>query len=101
MAKRILLLIATNLAVVFGLTIVLNVLGLGNYVGPGGLNIGALAAFCLVWGMVGSFISLAISRWVAKTTMGVRLVDGRTGSEDLDWLYRTVERLTQQAQLPM
>jgi heat shock protein HtpX len=101
MAKRILLLIATNLAVVLVLSVVLSVLGIGNYVGPAGLNVGALAVFCLVWGMVGSFISLAISRWVAKTTMGVRLVNGRTGSEEFDWLYRTVERLTQQAQLPM
>jgi heat shock protein HtpX len=51
--------------------------------------------------MVGSFISLQMSRWMAKHAMGVRLVDGRSGSDDLDWLYRTVQRLTQQAQLPM
>jgi heat shock protein HtpX len=73
----------------------------GRYVGPAGLNVTALAVFCLVWGMVGSFISLLISRWMAKMAMGVRLVDGQTGSEEFDWLYRTVARLTQQAQLPM
>ena len=101
MAKRILLFVITNLAVVLVISIVLSLLGIGNYVGPRGLNVGALAAFCLVWGMVGAFISLAISRWMAKHAMGVRLVDGRTGREELDWLYRTVERLTQQAQLPM
>jgi heat shock protein HtpX len=101
MAKRLFLFILTNLAVVAVITIVLSLLGIGRYVGPGGLNLGALAMFCLVWGMVGSFISLALSRFLAKTAMGVRLVDGRSGQEELDWLYRTVQRLTQQAQLPM
>ena len=38
---------------------------------------------------------------IAKMTMGVQLVDGRTGNADLDWLHRTVARLAQQAQLPM
>ena len=90
MAKRLFLLIVTNLAVVVVLTIILSVLGIGRYTGPYGLNVGALAVFCLVWGMVGSFISLLLSRWMAKTAMGVRLVDGRTGSEEFDWLYRTV-----------
>jgi len=52
-------------------------------------------------GMGGAFISLLISRWMAKRAMGVQLVDGRTGQGELDWLYRTVQKLTQQAQLPM
>jgi heat shock protein HtpX len=51
--------------------------------------------------MAGAFISLLISRFMAKQAMGVKLVDGRTGQEELDWLYRTVEKLTQQANLPM
>ena len=101
MAKRIALLIVTNLAVVFVLSIVLGLLGIGRYTGPNGLNIGALATFCFIWGMAGSFISLQMSRWMAKRAMGVRLVNGQTGSEEFDWLYRTVERQTQQAQLPM
>ena len=57
--------------------------------------------FCLVWGMVGSFISLQLSRFMAKRMTGMQLVDGRTGHEEADWVYRTVERLTRQAQLPM
>jgi len=101
MAKRIFLLIVTNLAVVLVLSIVLGVLGIGRYTGPNGLDIGALATFCFIWGMAGSFISLQMSRWMAKRAMGVRLVDGSSGSEELDWLYRTVQRQTQQAQLPM
>jgi heat shock protein HtpX len=80
---------------------VLGILGIGRYTGPNGLDVGALATFCFIWGMAGSFISLQLSRWMAKRAMGVRLVDGASGSEELDWLYRTVERQTRQAQLPM
>ncbi|HEX4913098.1 MAG TPA: protease HtpX, partial [Vicinamibacterales bacterium] len=46
-------------------------------------------------------ISLQMSRFIAKQATGVKLVDGRTGREELDWLYATVGRLTQQANLPM
>jgi heat shock protein HtpX len=101
MGKRIFLFIVTNLAIVFTLTVVLSVLGVSSGVTPGGLDIRALAVFCLIWGMAGSFISLQMSRWIAKRATGVRLVDGRSGSQDADWVYRTVERLTRQANLPM
>jgi heat shock protein HtpX len=99
--KRILLFVLTNLAIMVTVSIVLSVLGVGGYRTAAGLDYGALAVFCLVWGMVGSFISLLLSRWMAKRAMGVELVDGRTGQEEADWLYRTVERLARQAQLPM
>ena len=101
MAKRILLLFITNIAVVVVLSVVLWILGIDRYTRAGGLDIGGLATFCFIWGMAGAFISLQMSRWMAKHAMGVRLVDGATGREDVDWLYRTVQRLTQQAQLPM
>jgi heat shock protein HtpX len=100
--KRIFLFLATNLAIVVTLSIVLGILGIGGYRLPGGgLDFGALMVFCLVWGMGGAFISLAISRFVAKRAMGVQLVDGRTGHADLDWLYATVRQLTDRAGLPM
>jgi heat shock protein HtpX len=101
MGKRIFLFILTNLAIVATLTIVVSLLGLDRAVSDQGLNIGALAVFCLVWGMGGAFISLQMSRWIAKRATGVQLVDGRTGNQDLDWLFATVRRLTQQANLPM
>jgi heat shock protein HtpX len=101
MAKRILLFVVTNILIVLTLTIVLSVLGIGRYGGPGGMNIEGLAVFCFIWGMGGAFMSLQMSRWMAKRAMGVRLVDGRTGSADADWLYATIQRLTQQAGLPM
>jgi heat shock protein HtpX len=101
MGKRIFLFLATNLAIVITLSIVLSVLGVGGYVGPGGLDIGSLAVFCFIWGMGGAFISLQMSRWIAKQATGVQLIDGRTGRQELDWLYSTVARLTQAANLPM
>ena len=101
MPKRIFLFVVTNLAVVAMLSIVLSVLGIGGYNTVGGLDVRALAVFCLVWGMAGSFISLQMSRWLAKRSTGMRLIEGRTGHADLDWLYTTVERLTKQAGLPI
>ena len=70
-------------------------IGVGKFVTPSGLNYVALMMFSLVWGFGGALISLAMSRWMAKTAMGVQLVDGRTGQPDLDWLYATVEQLTE------
>lgn len=96
MAKRVFLFLLTNIAVVVTISIILSLLG----VRPGD-GLVPLAVFCFVWGMGGAFISLAISRWMAKRAMGVQLVDGNTGNADADWLYRTVARLAQQAQLPM
>ena len=96
MAKRIFLFLLTNIAVVVTISIILSLLG----VRPGD-GLVPMAVFCFIWGMGGAFISLAISRWMAKRAMGVQLVNGNTGNPDADWLYRTVERLAQQAQLPM
>ena len=101
MGKRIFLFILTNLAIVATLTIVVSLLGLDRAVTDQGLDLRALALFCLIYGMGGAFISLQMSRWIAKRATGVQLVDGRTGNQELDWLYATVRRLTQQANLPM
>ncbi len=99
--KRIFLFLLTNVAIMITLSIVLAILGVGKFVTPSGLNYVALMMFSLVWGFGGALISLAMSRWMAKTAMGVQLVDGRTGQPDLDWLHATVEQLTRKAGLPM
>jgi heat shock protein HtpX len=96
MGKRIFLFLLTNLAIVLTLTVVVSVLGVA-----GGPDLGSLAVFCLIWGMGGAFLSLQLSRWIAKRATGVHLIDGRSGDAQLDWLYQTVERLTRQANLPM
>jgi heat shock protein HtpX len=101
MGKRIFLFLLTNIAVVLTLTIILSVLGVGDYLSESGIDIGGLATFCFIWGMGGAFISLQMSRFIAKRSVGARVVNGRTGHEELDWLHATVARLTTQASLPM
>jgi heat shock protein HtpX len=101
MAKRVVLFLVTNLAIVLTVSLLLNLLGVGRYVGPNGIDLGSLAIFCFVWGMGGAFISLAISRWIAKRSTGMQLVTGRTGDATADWLYATVEQLARKANLPM
>jgi heat shock protein HtpX len=101
MGKRIFLFLVTNLAIVLTLSLVFSLLGVGDYFREDGIDVGSLAIFCLFWGMGGAFLSLQMSRWIAKRSTGVQLVDGRTGNREFDWLYQTVERLTRQANLPM
>ena len=74
--KRILLFLATNLAIVVLLGIVLRLLGVESILDESGtgLNLGALLIFAAVFGFAGSFISLAISKWSAKRMMGVRVI---------------------------
>ena len=102
MAKRLFLFLATNLAFVLVLSTVLHLLGVGRYISPEGqLQFQQLAVFCFVWGMGGAFLSLQISRFVAKKSLGVQLIDGRSGNQDLDWLYNKISQLAQQSNLPM
>ena len=99
--KRIFLFVATNLAIMITLSIVLSLLGFTGYFRAGSLDYVALMMFSLVWGFGGAFISLLMSRWMAKMAMGVQLVDGKTGHAELDWLYQSVEQLTRKAGVPM
>jgi heat shock protein HtpX len=102
MGKRIFLFVATNVAIMVTLSILVSLLGVAGYIRPGGgLNFLALGVFCMVWGMGGAFISLAMSRWMAKKAMGVELINGQTGNAELDRLYNTIANLTRQANLPM
>lgn len=96
MAKRIFLFLVTNLAIVVTLSFILSILG----VQPGA-GLEGLAVFSFIWGMGGAFLSLQMSRWIAKRATGVHLIDGRSGRQELDWLYATIQRLTRQANLPM
>ena len=99
--KRILLFVATNLAIMAMLSIVFGLLGITGILRAGGSGYAGLMVFSLVWGFGGAMVSLLISRWAAKMAMGVQLVDGKTGHGELDWLYQTVAQLTRKAGLPM
>ena len=100
MGKRIVLFLLTNLAIMVVISLVLSVLGVTGYIRPdGGINHANLLVIALVWGMSGSVLSLLMSRQIAKWSLGVKLVNGRTGHPELDWLHATVSRLARQANL--
>jgi heat shock protein HtpX len=69
-AKRIFLFLLVNVLVVVTISISLSLLGVNNYLTASGLDYNALLIFCAVAGFAGAFISLALSRWMAKMMMG-------------------------------
>lgn len=93
---RIGLFLLTNIAVLVVAGVVLSLLGVGNYRGADGLNLTSLLIFCAVFGFVGSFISLFLSKWMAKKTMNVQLID-QPRNADEQWLVNTVVELSQKA----
>lgn len=98
-AKRIVLFLAVNMAMVLTISLILSFLGVGRYLTAYGIDYGALAAFCLVWGMSASIMSLLLSRVMAKWMMGVQVIDPATPGE-LGELVRTVHHLARAARLP-
>ena len=99
--KRILLFLATNLAVVFVLNVTLRLLGVDRiFDASGGLNLNSLLVFAFVFGFAGSLISLAISKWTAKRLMGVQVIaEPRNANET--WLVNTVRSHADRAGIGM
>ena len=98
--KRILLLITTNIAIMLVLSIVVSVLGLDRYLTKEGLNLQALLIFSAILGFGGAFISLLLSKWMAKTSMGVHLIT-QPRNETEQWLVNTVRSQAEQAGIGM
>ncbi|MGZ5034091.1 MAG: protease HtpX [Usitatibacter sp.] len=98
--KRIVLFLVTNLAVMLVLSITLSILGVNRFLAQNGLNMGMLLAFSLVVGFGGSFISLLISKPMAKWSTGARTLDPPV-SADEQWLVSTVGRLADKAGVRM
>ena len=94
--KRILLLIATNLAVMLVLSIVVSVLGLDRWLAAEGIHYGSLLWFSAIFGFGGAFLSLLMSKWIAKMSVGAHTVDGSEGTTQY-WLVQTVHRLADEA----
>ncbi len=98
--KRIFLFLLTNIAVMVVLTAVVHLLGLDAYLRGQGTGLGGLLAFCAVLGFGGSFISLLMSKWIAKRSMGVQVIDQpRTAAES--WLLNTVKNHAERAGIGM
>ena len=98
--KRIILFLATNLAVMLVLSIVLSLLGVGRQGYGASLNIGSLMAFSLVVGFTGAIVSLLISKPMAKWSTGARVIDTPSTSSEL-WLVDTVRKLAATAGITM
>ena len=100
--KRIFLFIVTNIAVMIVLSIVLSLLGVDSILAENevDLDMGALLIFSAVFGMGGSFISLLISKWMAKRLTGAQVID-QPSSQAEQWLMQTVSHQAQAAGIAM
>ncbi|MCX8517868.1 MAG: protease HtpX [Rhodoferax sp.] len=98
--KRILLLVLTNLMVVVVLGVVASLLGVNNYLTANGLNLGALLGFALIMGFGGAFISLLISKPLAKWSSGVHVIEQPQNADEA-WIVETVRKLASKAGIGM
>ena len=98
--KRIFLFLATNLAVMLVLSVVLNVLGVNRFLVGEGLNVGMLVVFSLIVGFTGSIFSLLISKPMAKWSTGAHVIENATTADE-QWLVSTVRRFAEKAGIGM
>jgi len=98
--KRILLFVATNLAIVLVLGTVASLLGVNRFLTANGLNLGALLGFALIMGFGGAFISLLLSKPIAKWSSGVKLITGEEGEAER-FIVAAVRRFADKAGIGM
>jgi heat shock protein HtpX len=89
--KRIMLLVATNLAIMLVLGIVSTLTGANRFFAGSGLDLGRLLFFALIMGFGGAFISLLVSKTIAKWSTGARVIESPGNSTEF-WLVETVRR---------
>lgn len=98
--KRVVLFLLTNIAVMLVLSISARILGVDRFLTSNGLNMGMLLAFSALIGFGGSFISLMMSKTMAKWSTGAKVIE-QPGNQEEAWLVETVRRLAAKAGLPM
>lgn len=98
--KRVLLFLLTNFAILLVASATLRLLGVEPWLNQQGINFQSLLIFGAVLGFGGSFVSLAISKWMAKRMMGVKVIE-QPRNEPETWLVETVRRQTQAAGIGM
>ena len=98
--KRIFLFILTNIAVMLVLGLVASLLGVNRYLTANGLNLSALLGFSFIMGFGGAFISLLMSKWMAKMSTGAEVIT-QPRNVDEAWILETVQRLSQRAGIAM
>ncbi|HMO17964.1 MAG TPA: protease HtpX [Oligoflexia bacterium] len=97
--KRVFLFLLTNILIIATISIITSLLGVRGYLNESGIDYQALLVFCLIWGFTGSFISLLLSRFMAKKMMGVVLIDPRNPGQN-SWLVETTFDICRRANLP-
>lgn len=97
---RIALFFVVNALIVLTMSVVMSVLGVRPYLTQYGLDIQSLAIFCAIWGMGGAFMSLLMSRAIAKWSSGVQVIPPDTRDPALSQLVSTVHELSRKANLP-
>ncbi len=98
--KRFGLMLVVNLLIMVVITVLLNVFNIHPYLQANGINYQSLMIFCLIYGFAGSFISLFLSKFMAKMAMGVKIIDPQASHGTAEtWLLQTVHRLAQTAGL--
>ena len=97
MLKRIFLFVLVNILVLVTISIITTVFGIQPYLNASGIDYNSLIIFCLMWGMSGAFISLALSRIMAKMMMGVQVINPDTHEPFQRELVQRVHRLARSA----
>lgn len=100
MFNRILLFLATNILVIVTISIITTVFGLHGYLNSYGIDYTKLALFCALWGMTGSFISLLLSKVMAKFALGVVIINSKTATREERFLLDIVHAYSQRLRLP-
>lgn len=100
-AKRVVLFLLVNFLVVSVISFLLYVFNIQPFLQKQGLNIPSLALFCLLWGMGGAFISLLLSKFIAKSMMGLRMIDPKTSDPSSREILEMVYKLSRKAGLPV
>lgn len=95
---RILLFLFTNFAILLVAGVVMSVFGVGNYLTEQGIQYGPLFAMCAIFGFSGALVSLLLSKWLAKKSMGVEIIEESSDTQK-QWLLSTVRELAEQARI--
>ena len=98
--KRVMLLVATNIAVMLVLSVVVSILGLDRWLTAEGINYTTLLVMSAIFGFGGAFISLLLSKTMAKWQAGVQIITGSEGSTEY-WLVQTVKQLAEKSGVGM
>ncbi|OQW46765.1 MAG: zinc metalloprotease HtpX [Proteobacteria bacterium SG_bin7] len=96
-AKRVFLFVSVNILIIATISIAMSLLGVQSYLDAKGISYPSLMIFCVLWGFGGAFISLALSRIMAKWMMGVQIIDPNTHEPELRNLIYKVHSFAKKA----